>query len=410
MKKKFKILLVISFFFFFLLYILANNSIGRGDVIFFSKLKNFIPDNYKTYLKETVFIFKNQNNLKKKLKELNELKRNKDDQFNLIVNKKTVFNQFIHAFKIDLNKDLMPLRKTILDKYILNESQISFIKKNDFNKNIESIKHKISNNFEVYEVKYYDILHFSILEKTKKKSNKLLIYNQGHGGNPYNFSYFIKIKEKFKTEGYDVMSLSMTGLGYNKNENINFPNINKKFNAENHETYSTYFDEKFSNKEPLSLMLSGNYFLIKNMIKKNDYKEVVMIGISGGGWYTTLLSSVITNINTSYSFAGTIPLIFRLYNDYGDWEQVESSLYDKVSYNTLYILSTLDENNKPNRNHYQIYNSEDSCCFKYPSNEMVKNIYDELNIKNFKVFINKNNKHSINTEFFFNFFFNSSVD
>ena len=131
MNKKSKILLVISIFFFFLLYILANNSIGRGEDIFLGKLKKFIPYNFKTYLKETVFIFKNQNNLKK---ELNELKRNKEDQFNIILNKKTVFNQFIHAFKIDLNKDLMPLRKTILDKYILNESQISFIKKNDFAK------------------------------------------------------------------------------------------------------------------------------------------------------------------------------------------------------------------------------------------------------------------------------------
>ena len=75
----------------------------------------------------------------------------------------------------------------------------------------------------------------------------------------------------------------------------------------------------------------GRVALIKNMIKQNNYQEVVMLGISGGGWYTTLLSSVITEIEISYSFAGTMPLLFRLFDtNYGDWEQIDSSLYNKV--------------------------------------------------------------------------------
>ena len=92
------------------------------------------------------------------------------------------------------------------------------------------------------------------------------------------------------------------------------------------------------------MILSGNYFLIKKIINNNLYDEVIMVGISGGGWYTTLISSLITKIDKSYSFAGTVPFLFRLFDtNYGDWEQIDSSIYAIVDYNSFYVLSTMDE-------------------------------------------------------------------
>ena len=153
-------------------------------------------------------------------------------------------------------------------------------------------------------------------------------------------------------------------------------------------------------------MLSGNYYLIKNIIKKNNYEEIAMIGISGGGWYTTVLSSIITKIDVSYSFAGTMPLLFGLFdNPIMDWEQIDSSLFNIVDYNSLYILSTLDGDGNSNRKHYQVYNDEDPCCFKNPAAKMLKEIYTNNKVKNFEIVILNNKKHSIRTDFLFKIFF-----
>ena len=199
----------------------------------------------------------------------------------------------------------------------------------------------------------------------------------------------------------------MTGLGYNNNPKINFPGYQKDLNPELHNTYASYFDSKFSNKKPLSLMLSGNYYLIKNIIKKNNYEEIAMMGISGGGWYTTVLSSIITKINVSYSFAGTMPLLFGLFDsNIKDWEQVDSSLFNIIDYNSLYTLSTLDGDGNSNRRHFQVYNDEDTCCFKNPAAKILKEIYSNNRVKNLEIVILKNNKHSIKTDFLFKKFFN----
>ena len=73
---------------------------------------------------------------------------------------------------------------------------------------------------------------------------KLLIYNQGHGGNPYNFDYFIKIKEHYKQKGFDVMSLSMSAIGYNEGRS-SFPLIDLEKERWSHSKYNKFYDEKY---------------------------------------------------------------------------------------------------------------------------------------------------------------------
>ena len=379
-----------------------NRSIGETDS-FLQKIKLSMPQNIKNKLKETLFVFKNQENLKK---ELSNASLKKIIQVEKVFNKPIIYKHLYKYFEPKDISELTTMRNIILENYILDEDQVSFMKINDLNDKFNSFKSKPKNRFEIYNVGYYNINHFAILEKAENKK-KLLIYNQGHiPGNPYNDQYFLEIKKKFISEGYDVLSLSMTGLGYNNNPKINFPGYQKNLNPELHETYSSYYDSKFSNKKPLSLMLSGNYYLIKNIIKKNNYEDVTMIGISGGGWYTTVLSSIITKINVSYSFAGTMPLLFGLFDsNIKDWEQVDSSLFNIIDYNSLYILSTLDGDGNSNRRHYQIYNDEDPCCFKNPAAKMLKEIYTNNKVKNFEIVILNNKKHSIRTDFLFKIFF-----
>ena len=400
-KKKLKFLILIIFF--LSGYYWVNSSIGKNDS-FLQTIKLKTPEKLRNILKETIFVFKNQKNLKKKILEIS---KNKITQIDKIYNKPIINNQLINNFRPKSILKLIDIRNNILNNFILDESQVSFSKTYDLEQTKKEFKSVTNGKIETYKLNYYNINHFGILEKTKINRNKLLIYSQGHMGNPYEFSYFLKIKERFKKEGYDVLSLSMTGIGYNKNQEINFPNYKENLNPSLHKTYSTYFDNNFPNKKPLSLILSGNYYLIKNIIKQGDYQDVVMVGISGGGWYTTLLSSVITQIKSSYSFAGTMPLMFRLYFSYlGDWEQIDSSLFDDIDYDSLYVLSTLNDNKEFTRKHYQIYNDKDTCCFKNPEAMTLKKIYEKLKIKNFEIVVVENDKHSIDTNFLFKNFFN----
>ena len=327
--------------------------------------------------------------------------------------------------------ELKEKRSLILDNYILNSNQINYEKINldetthvpaswfcenkqqiDFCRDLGINNEILKNEFELHKVSYYSIDHYALLERSdRRKNKKLLIYNQGHKGSPFlrnqenSSHYFIDIRDEFMAKGYDVMSLSMTGLGYNSNQDIDFPNY-KNDDPKNHFIYSNYFDKNFPNKEPLSLMLSGNYFLIKKILEKNNYDEIVFVGISGGGFYATVLSAIITEVKTSYSFAGTIPIIFQnMSGCYECWENHQSSLFSHLSYNDLYLLSTFDQNFNIKRNHNQIYFTNDTGCFKNPFAELLVDFYDFVDYENINFVLLEQNEHIIDSNFLFDDYF-----
>ena len=147
-------------------------------------------------------------------------------------------------------------------------------------------------------------------------------------------------------------------------------------------------------------MLSGSYYLIKKILSDSAYEEIYMIGISGGSWYTTFLSSIIPEITSSYGFAGTLPLILRSFkNNKGDFEYAESKIYEKVDYWDLYLLSTIDKFNKQNRKHFQVYNKN----FRNLTS-MIKLTSDNLGSPNFNVELLNVDKHIIDINFLFSQF------
>jgi len=321
-------------------------------------------------------------------------------------------------------------RENIIDNYILPSEIVNFSKielKEILNKkvNIHLQSHEFQNlppkNATLFKVKYYNINHFGILETSNQTNKKLLIYHQGHGGNPYNFEYFLYLKEKFKSKGYDVLSLSMSGLGYNflGNTNYSFP-INAEKNSEvsfnytftdkeilNHSIYRSYYDNNYPKIKPLALMLSGNYYLIKNL--ENNYDEIIMMGNSGGGWATTMLAALLPKIKKSYNFhsSGTLPKILKM-NKYliGHWEDTYSKMWEKYDYWDFYFLSLLDSGSFQNREHHLIHNLrhkgfEDD--HNVPFVEVLKNLVDLISIKNLNVVVLDKDLHEIDIEFFDNY-------
>lgn len=87
--------------------------------------------------------------------------------------------------------------------------------------------------------------------------------------------------------------------------------------------------------------------------------DVAMIGISGGGWTTTLYAAIDPRVRASFPVAGSLPVYLRDETDLGDMEQYDPNLYSRVGFLDLYVLSGWGEG----RSAVQILNRYDACCF-----------------------------------------------
>jgi hypothetical protein len=70
------------------------------------------------------------------------------------------------------------------------------------------------------------------------------------------------------------------------------------------------------------------------------FSRIVMAGLSGGGWTTTVAAAIDPRIVRSYPVAGSLPLYMRECMSKGDDEQVVDSLYEIAGYLDLYLLGT----------------------------------------------------------------------
>ena len=88
------------------------------------------------------------------------------------------------------------------------------------------------------------------------------------------------------------------------------------------------------------------------------YKKIVMAGLSGGGWTTTMLGAIDTRITLSVPIAGSIPCEFQ--HTSWDYEQYCTNKWAQVcNYTCLYTLAGLEEG----RYSVQIIHEHDPCCF-----------------------------------------------
>ena len=253
--------------------------------------------------------------------------------------------------------------------------------------------------------KFYGIETRSVFAK-KDSATCLIVYIQGHGGNPFDFSYHNTIRSESISKGCDFISMSMLGMGLNKND-VHFPRYDitvylpLQF-AQNHLYYSYYKDSNYPNHDPISLFLSGHYHTIASLIK--DYEKVSILGISGGGWYSSWLSALIPEIDQTISYAGSLPLEYQLSIDQtrgnildpGDWEQTISSVYHNIDYWDLYLLSTIDKQGRQSRRSHLVFNDRDSCCFRDPYASHFKSIVDSLSVSMPQIIIDKNDQHTMN--------------
>lgn len=189
-----------------------------------------------------------------------------------------------------------------------------------------------------------------------RSNNQLTIYHQGHNGK---FSVGIKTIQSFLDKEYEVIGLTMPLLGLNNKISYNFERFGTIFI--NTHGQMDYLQPKAGH--PVKYFLEPVATAV-NYAQKFHFDQINMIGISGGGWTTTLYAAIDPRISRSFPTSGSLPLYLRSMDitnpgTIGDYEQGVSGLYRAANYLELYILGSFGKG----RGQVQILNEFDPCCF-----------------------------------------------
>ncbi|MEO3868643.1 hypothetical protein ABGB18_07425 [Nonomuraea sp. B12E4] len=205
--------------------------------------------------------------------------------------------------------------------------------------------------------KVYDLL------PRKPWNHRLALYHNGHGEPPESM---IRAAQALLDRGYRVMAYAMPFHHWNA-QGIEDPSSpGTMLPPPSHRELVPWESAEFSTLtfflEPLTVTL--NYAQ-----QAYQPKSVEMIGLSGGGWTTTVYSALDPRVTRSYPVAGSLPFFLRPASPkpsptIGDFEQTKASFpgfYAASSddFLDMYVMASIGEN----RGQLQILNRFDECCF-----------------------------------------------
>lgn len=312
--------------------------------------------------------------------------------------KDTLFNYPEYNFDplklIKINdKFSLELMRSELTKYIfrnkIDKSNLPTITNKIIDEDFSSLNNlKYINKLEIKLDLGFNSIAYEFVPK--ESNEKFIIYHHGHSGG---FDAGENYIDFFLSKGYQVIALSMPTIGMNNQPIIETSNGFIFFNL--HSKFS-YLEEFEIN--PIKLFIEPVMQVVNYIDEFYNNKNINMVGISGGGWTTTVSAAVDTRIKNSFSVAGNLPISLLNEHDWGHYELNKKDFYTKFNYLNLYILASSDLNNP--RSYIQIFNQNDPCCYggvrwkKYENqiNFAVESITnDEFKIINDK----KNYSHTI---------------
>jgi len=287
----------------------------------------------------------------------------------------------------DVRQNAGALRDHLIDRVILPEDYVRFT-----SRDIADGKQELSAEF-------YGIKSTAFLMRTRQPDPDCLqVYIQGHGGEPIYFDYHNELVELSNQRGCDFLSMSMFGIGLNSGW-MTFPTgkyrtQSSSLTGSRHGNIALYYDKDLPQVDPLALMLTAQYYMVRQIM--DDYEDVTIMGISGGGWYVVWLAALIEDIDNAIVYAGSLPLAYRSTGAFfGDHEEYASPIYRTVDYWQLYLLGSLREDGRTDRNYYMVFNNLDPCCFMEPSASHFKGIAEQIYPDNVAVKIDENKQHAM---------------
>lgn len=175
-------------------------------------------------------------------------------------------------------------------------------------------------------------------------NGKLMIFHQGHSQS-YAADGGIETVGFFLQRGWDVAAMCMPLYGECTGP---YASHGEMYNAR----FEGYSYLKFFLQPVAEVVNYGKDVL--------GASEIDMIGISGGGWTTTVAAALDPRIRVSIPVAGSLPVYLRSDpRDLGDAEQYGYEFYQIVGYPDLYVLGAIG----PDRRQLQVLNRYDTCCF-----------------------------------------------
>jgi hypothetical protein len=194
-------------------------------------------------------------------------------------------------------------------------------------------------------------------------NGRLAIYHEGHDGGFRDQAR--GTIEALLAAGFAVLALDMPMRGLNGwPASIDLPAIGPvPFGSASHWNLAILESPGFT---PLRLFLDPILRGVNHLEQRHGYRQIVMLGISGGGWATTVYAALDPRIARSYPVAGTLPFFLRQphpgsgrFTGDGDYEQRAPGLYRIANYLDLYVLGSIGAG----RRQVQIVNKYDPCCF-----------------------------------------------
>ena len=236
----------------------------------------------------------------------------------------------------------------------------------------------------------YGINSISYLFIPEQSNEKLILYHQGHGGD---FLLGKNTIQFFLDRNFTVIAMAMPLLGMNNQPVAEIDGLGE-MKLISHKKLRLLEANNFN---PMKLFLEPVQINLNFLDKEYNFKRYSMIGLSGGGWTTVVYSAIDERISDSFSVGGSIPFYLRVDSrDMGDYEQTNIELYKNVNYLELYILGAYGDG----RQHTQIFNKNDPCCFSgngYETYEFViKDKMSQLGKGTFQILIDDtHNDHKI---------------
>lgn len=209
--------------------------------------------------------------------------------------------------------------------------------------NLERVEHLQTSMKRVNS--FPDVLVSSYLFIPVSKRNRLVVVHYGHGC-PVSFNaQGDGLKATIKAllrDGYGVLASLMPF-----NEQCEPNGHDLLFTGEQPRPFHYFL-------EPLAKALN---YVVQHY---PAYEDFSMVGLSGGGWTTSVYAAIDPRVRISFQVAGSIPLYLRPANFHQDAEQYWPTLYSRAGYPELYVLGSTG----PGRKQIQILNRHDLCCFR----------------------------------------------
>ena len=168
---------------------------------------------------------------------------------------------------------------------------------------------------------------------------RLMLFHQGHGADLHEAAGLIR---ELLRSGYLVLAFNMPLEGGN-------PPAGQDVQSHND---LVAFDR------PLHFFIEPVVTALNYVTAAYNIEHTAMMGISGGGWTTSMAAAIDTRIDAAYSVAGGYPVYIRdqIPGNDGDLEQRSEAFWGKTSYIEMFILAG------ESRRYTQFFIYRDPCC------------------------------------------------